>query len=256
MDGSDACDLFVVSRQEPMAVTRQDVRVKERKFVCYPEEGVCRLDLTGQDRTRPSLTAAQAVELARLAVAIEAHYGDPQDIEWAIDPQGTIFLLQCRPLQQKQAADAESPPDAHGPAPDSILCRGGITASPGAACGPVFIAEKAADVLAFPDKGVLVIRQALPRWASLLNRAAAVVSEQGGFAGHLANVAREFGVPALFGVADACSTDARRASSSPWTPAAARSTGAAWRSCSSRPLRARPSCRAARCTRFSPRPAG
>ena len=203
VDGSDACDLFVVSRQEPMALTREDVHVKERKFVCYPEEGVCRLDLTGEDKALPSLTAAQAVELARLAVTIEAHYGVPQDIEWAIDPQGTIFLLQCRPLQQKQAAEAEPPPDAHSPAPDSILCRGGITASPGAACGPVFIAEKAADVLAFPEKGVLVIRQAQPRWASLLNRAAAVVSEQGGFAGHLANVAREFGVPALFGVADA-----------------------------------------------------
>jgi pyruvate, water dikinase len=203
VDGSEACDQFVVSRQEPMALTREDIRIKERKFVCYPEEGVCRLDLAGEERALPSLSAAQAVELAKLAVAIEAHYRVPQDIEWAIDPQGRIFLLQCRPLQQKQVTEAEPLPEVHRPAPDSILCRGGVTASPGAACGPVFIAEKAADVLAFPEKAVLVIRQAQPRWASLLNRAAAVVTEQGGFAGHLANVAREFGVPALFGVAEA-----------------------------------------------------
>jgi pyruvate,water dikinase len=200
VDGSAACDLFVVSRQEPMTLLRQDIRPKERKFVCYPEEGVCRLDVTGEERQLPSITPAQAIELAGTAVALERHYDVAQDIEWAVDSQGIIYLLQCRPLQQKQR---ESIPSGSAPAPAddaSLVIRGGVTASPGASSGPVFIADKGSDVLAFPEGAVLVVRQALPRWASLLNRAAAVVSEQGGFAGHLANVAREFGVPALFAV--------------------------------------------------------
>jgi pyruvate,water dikinase len=195
VDGSAACDLFVVSREDPMTVVAADIRPKDRKFVCYPEEGVCRLDVTGGERLLPSITGAQALELARSAVALERHYDVAQDIEWAIDPQGSIYFLQCRPLQQKPVETATS-----GAAPadgDSVVYRGGVTASPGAASGTVFIADKGSDVLAFPEGAVLVVRQAQPRWASLLDRAAAVVTEEGGFAGHLANVAREFGVPSV-----------------------------------------------------------
>jgi pyruvate,water dikinase len=203
VDGSAACDLFVVSRQEPLALVREDIRPKECKFVCYPEEGVCRLDVTGKERLLPSITPAQAIELARTALALERHYDVAQDIEWAIDSQGVIYLLQCRPLQQKPLKDGLAGP-APAPADSaSIIFRGGITACPGVASGPVFIADKGSDVLAFPEGAVLLVRQALPRWASLLNRAAAVVTEQGGFAGHLANVAREYGVPALFAVPEA-----------------------------------------------------
>jgi pyruvate,water dikinase len=202
VDGSAACDLFIVSREDAMTVVAEDIRPKDRKFVCYPEEGVCRLDVTGVEREQPSLSHEQAIDLARTAVVLERHYDVAQDIEWAIDPLGMIYLLQCRPLQQKPV---ETAPQRAGSASDghSVIYRGGITASSGAASGPVFIADKGSDVLAFPDGAILVVRQALPRWASLLSRAAAVVTEEGGFAGHLANVAREFGVPALFAVPQA-----------------------------------------------------
>jgi pyruvate,water dikinase len=198
VDGSAATDLFIVARDDPMSIREKVIPQKDQKFVCYPEEGVCRLDVTGEESRMASLSDDQAKELARLAVRIEAYYKRPQDIEWAVDRNGAVLILQCRPLLQK--AESGKSPDQEKPARARVLARGGVTASTGVGCGPVFIARKDMDALQFPAGGVLVTEQSLPRWATLLNRAAAVVTEQGSIAGHLANVCREFGVPAILGV--------------------------------------------------------
>lgn len=199
VDGSAATDLFVVSRGDSMAIREKVVPVKDQKFVCYPEEGVCRLDVTGEESRSASLTDDQAKELARLAVRIEAYYQRPQDIEWAVDRAGSVVILQCRPLLQK-AESAKNRLETKDEGRARMLLKGGVTAGSGVGSGPVFIARKDMDALQFPAGGVLVAEQSLPRWATLLSRAAAVVTEQGSIAGHLANVSREFGVPALFGV--------------------------------------------------------
>ncbi len=81
-----------------------------------------------------------------------------------------------------------------------ILFEGGITASPGVACGPAFPIESTVDMLQFPPGAVLVARDPLPQWAALLNNAVAVITDQGSLTGHLAAVAREFKIPALMGM--------------------------------------------------------
>ncbi|MBV9845989.1 MAG: phosphoenolpyruvate synthase [Kutzneria sp.] len=48
--------------------------------------------------TRPSLTDGQIQALAELGRRVQAHYGAPQDIEWAIDGAGIPWLTQARPI--------------------------------------------------------------------------------------------------------------------------------------------------------------
>ena len=49
-------------------------------------------------RRRPSLSDDEIARLAEIGRRIEAHYGRPQDIEWAIDRQlDELFILQSRP---------------------------------------------------------------------------------------------------------------------------------------------------------------
>lgn len=198
VDGSAATDLYVVSRGDPMVLRERDIPRKEQKFVCYPDEGVCRLDTTGDESDRPSLSDAQALELAGIAVQMEKLYGRPQDIEWAVGRNGGMVLLQCRPLEQRAGAREETRGSVKEPG--RVLLKGGVTASMGAGAGPVYVVRKDMDALTFPDGAVLVTAQSLPRWATLLGRAAAVITEQGSVAGHLANVSREFRVPAVFGL--------------------------------------------------------
>ena len=200
VDGSTATDQFIVRRSTPPVILQRQIPPKEQQYVCYPEEGVCRLELTGAAAVQPSLGDDQALALADLGMRIEAYYGAPQDIEWAIDEHGRIVLLQCRPLQQMDPGPSRELGDrTRWP----VCLHGGQTASSGVAAGKVFIVRKDADALKFPKGAIMVTAQALPRWAALLDRAAAVITEQGSLAGHLANVAREFRVPALFGVAEA-----------------------------------------------------
>jgi pyruvate, water dikinase len=44
------------------------------------------------------LTEAECEQLARLGLQLDQLHGSPQDVEWAIDRGGTLFLLQSRPI--------------------------------------------------------------------------------------------------------------------------------------------------------------
>ncbi len=183
VDGSSTYDLLHVSRTSP--------------------HDVVQIHLADPAGGQSCLSEAQARELAEVSLQIEKHFDSPQDIEWAIDHAGTLFILQARPLEtriEQVSAEMETGPDESGDIQTNNMpvMVGGVTASRGVAAGEVFKVTCALDLLDFPKGAVLLVDTPYPEWAVLMNRAAAVVSETGQVATHLATVAREFGVPALF----------------------------------------------------------
>ncbi|MGW3343351.1 PEP/pyruvate-binding domain-containing protein [Nonomuraea rubra] len=60
-----------------------------------PGGGTERVETGGQGLC---LTDDEVRELAGLGARVEAHYGAPQDTEWAIDHDGTLWLTQARPI--------------------------------------------------------------------------------------------------------------------------------------------------------------
>ena len=65
---------------------------------------------------QPCLSPEQIKTLAGYALKLEEHYRAPQDVEWALDRQGRLLVLQSRPLrlQAPAAGDLEAIPPLEG----------------------------------------------------------------------------------------------------------------------------------------------
>jgi phosphohistidine swiveling domain-containing protein len=61
--------------------------------------------VTAADRARCCLDAAEIAALWRLGRAVERHYGQPMDLEWAIAADGVARLLQARAITTLEAGE-------------------------------------------------------------------------------------------------------------------------------------------------------
>jgi len=163
------------------------------RFVSLPGAGIQEEALEPDLIGRQCISNAEAVELARWARTLEAHFGCPQDVEWAVGPEGKLTLLQSRPLRVLQYSTAKEPPEPGA----ALLLEGGEVACPGVGAGPAVHLDADDDVEAFPAGGVLVARRSSPKFVRLMTKARAIVTDAGSTTGHMASLARELRVPTL-----------------------------------------------------------
>ena len=60
--------------------------------------GTAVLDVAEADAATSALDDMQVASLAKVGADVEALFGKPQDVEWAIDARGQIHILQARPI--------------------------------------------------------------------------------------------------------------------------------------------------------------
>lgn len=77
---------------------------------------------TADEGELPAEAIAQLGELARLALHLETHFSAPQDIEWALDEQARLYILQARPITIFAPAPTQSaqPSQASKPSPPKV----------------------------------------------------------------------------------------------------------------------------------------
>lgn len=96
VSGLVSADLYQVDKRSREIVKRK-IATKDIAIRSLDSGGTQRIQLEGEERTRPALMDKQILELTDLGVRIESHYGIPQDIEWAIEG-GQFYITQARPI--------------------------------------------------------------------------------------------------------------------------------------------------------------
>ena len=202
VDGAVSPDLYRVSREPGRQITEQRVAEKPVALACNAAGGTAEVALDPEQARAPCLSPEQIQNLAAIALQLEKHFGHPQDIEWALDETGVIYLLQSRPLRiSAPSFAAEERESTWEPVPP--LLRFGIRAVGGAAAGRVFLFLRDEDVANIPPGAVVVARQPAAKLVLVMDRIAAIVTEVGSPTDHMSILAREFMVPTLVEVGGA-----------------------------------------------------
>jgi len=195
-----------LSRPGLVPILEKALGEKERKMI-YAGAGhgapTRNVPTSRAERESFVLSDDEILDLARMAVTIEDHYGQPMDMEWARDGlTGPIYIVQARPETVQSRADAGALKSWHLTRKGPEILRG-LSVGQAVATGEVCLIESAADIGRFVDGAILVTSTTDPDWVPVMKRARAIITDHGGRTSHAAIVSRELGLPAIVGTGNA-----------------------------------------------------
>ena len=162
------------------------------------------VDVPVSERNRYSLTDDEVIELARYAVIIEKHYGRPMDIEWGRDGiDGKIYILQARPETVKSQQSSNDVQERYRLKATGEVLVTGRAIGQKIGSGKVRVVADASEMDKVQSGDILVTDMTDPDWEPIMKKASAIVTNRGGRTCHAAIIARELGIPAVVGCADA-----------------------------------------------------
>jgi pyruvate,water dikinase len=227
VSGAVTPDNYVIER-ETGDIREETVAEKKVMHVRDEETGETVERPVPEDRRgRRVLDDQELADLVALGEEIERYYGQPQDVEWAIDDG--IYLLQSRPITtidegtggtdgptaETDIAGQVGPTnsgttdgglaDGTGAEDTGEVLLSGIGASPGQAAGGASIVGKLDELDKVGEGDIIVAEMTTPDMVPAMKRADGIVTDEGGMTSHAAIVSRELGVPAVVGVETATS---------------------------------------------------
>ena len=203
VDGSQSADFYQISKSNRQ-IEKEEVVRKETRVFSDPVQGIKQEPVAHAFMDKPCLTRSQIQLLVHYAFRLEDHYKFPLDIEWAIDQDKRLYVLQARPLRFTEQAFSKPTPDADQQEKGfPVLLKGGASASNGVASGLAYVIKSDHNLLNIPEGSILIAPQTSPRYVPIIGRVKAIITDVGSVTGHMASVAREFQIPTLVGTENA-----------------------------------------------------
>ena len=198
---------------DDFVIDKSTVKIKERRiarktveYVRDPKTGkTVHLEVPVDRQKITCIEDREILTLAELAKRIEAHYGKPMDIEWAIDqdlsyPQN-MFIVQARPETVFGTKTMEAPKmEASQHEQLKVIVRGISAGRRGYGIGKATIVLNPDNANRDMKKGdILVTGMTDPDFVPFMKMASAIVTDKGGITSHAAIVSRELNIPCVVG---------------------------------------------------------
>lgn len=162
------------------------------------------VEVPASERNRYSLTDDEIIELAQYATIIEKHYQRPMDIEWGRDGiDGKLYILQARPETVKSQQGHHDVQERYRLKATGEVLITGRAIGQKIGSGTVRVVADASEMDKVRAGDILVTDMTDPNWEPVMKLASAIVTNRGGRTCHAAIIARELGIPAVVGCADA-----------------------------------------------------
>ncbi|MBI5739581.1 MAG: hypothetical protein HZA16_02570 [Nitrospirae bacterium] len=201
VDGTETPNLYIVSR-ETGSISEKRVPVQQRMCICNTDGDITDVAVPDNLRGIQCLTDEQIIMLSGYSEILEAHYGSPQDTEWALDDNDRIYILQSRQLRTFDVKST-APVVPRRIEKYKILIDRGVVACKGIACGKAFVLKDDEGLKDFPEGSVLVAIHTAPKYVTVMDRASAIITDVGSATGHMASLSREYKVPTILDTGNA-----------------------------------------------------
>jgi len=200
VSGMVSPDNFVVDRETYRIV---DKKISEKTKMCTKDldtGSTIHIDVPEDKKNAESLTEDEIKKLVDLGNKIEKIYASPQDVEWAIE-KGNVYIVQSRSITTINNNNNKTEENF---TKEPILI--GTGASPGVISGKVTIVSSMKDLNKVEKGDIMVTKMTSPDMVPAMERAAGIITDEGGMTCHAAIVSRELGTPCIVGSKKATKT--------------------------------------------------